>query len=102
MEKEQTDIRTDKDRQPARGKGEGGEGEGRYMPVTASSCPHKKQMKIKMQMKYKIIIIIIIACSPVKSNKESNTEFKYSSTLRNRLLGTPFPRAFSIALCSWL
>ena len=54
MEKEQTDIRTDKDRQPARGKGEGGEGEGRYMPVTASSCPHKKQMKIKMQMKYKI------------------------------------------------
>ena len=25
MEKEQTDIRTDKDRQPARGKGRGGE-----------------------------------------------------------------------------
>ena len=29
MEKEQTDIRTDKDRLPARGKGEGGEREGR-------------------------------------------------------------------------
>ena len=28
MEKEQTDIRTDKDRQPARGKGEGGGGGG--------------------------------------------------------------------------
>ena len=52
MEKEQTDIRTDKDRQPAKtdnqleGREREGEGEGRYMPVTASSCPHKKQMKI--------------------------------------------------------